>query len=239
MAAPGASESSDRDSTDGPHGETVVVVTGGDPVDPAHLDDLPAGALVVAADSGIEHALAIGLRIDVAVGDFDSVSAGALQAAVAGGATVERHPEAKDATDLELALDAALARGAAHIHVLGGHGGRLDHLLAYAVLLASPRYAGVNLVAQMGEARVNVVRHQATLTGRRGDLVTLLAVHGAALGVTTEGLLYPLRGEVLLPGSTRGVSNELTGAAATVRIEGGVLLAIQPGQAGTHQRRTT
>lgn len=239
MAAPGASDSSERDRSDGARGDTVVVVTGGDPVDPAHLRDLPVGALVIAADSGIEHALAIGLAIDVAVGDFDSVSAGALQAAVAGGATVERHPEAKDATDLELALDAALARGAARIHVLGGHGGRLDHLLANAVLLASPRYAGVHLVAQMGEARVTVVRQEATLTGRRGGLVTLLAVHGAALGVTTESLLYPLRGESLQPGSTRGVSNELTGAVATIRIEGGVLLAIQPGQAGTHQRRTS
>lgn len=225
MAAPGA-----RDS--------YIVVTGGDAPDRAHLADLPAGALVIAADSGIEHALAVGLHIDVAVGDFDSVSPEALQAAADAGAIVERHPEAKDETDLELALDAAVARGARRIHVLGGHGGRLDHLLGNAVLLASPKYAAVGLVAQMGDARVTVVRDEATLLGRREDLVTLLAVHGPAVGVITEGLLYPLRDEDLLPGSTRGVSNELTDTHAWIRVRSGVLLAVQPGQTGTHQRRT-
>lgn len=217
MATPGASDN-------------VIVVTGGDPVDPAHLDELPAGALVIAADSGIEHALAVGLRIDVAVGDFDSVAPAALQAAADAGALVERHPEAKDETDLELALDAAVARGATVVYVLGGHGGRLDHLLANALLLASPRYSHLSLVARMGAARVTVVRGEATLRGCVGDLVTLLAVGGAAEGVTTQGLRFPLHDEVLHPGSTRGVSNELGEPAATVRVAAGVLLAIQPGQ---------
>lgn len=225
MSAPGASD-------------TVIVVTGGDPVHLADLALLPAGAFVIAADSGIEHAQALGLAIDLAVGDFDSVTPSALQAAADAGASVERHPEAKDATDLELALDAALARGARRVHVVGGHGGRLDHLLGNALLLASERFAAVDLVAHMGQARVTVVRDHADLSGAPGDLVTLLPAHGPAVGVTTEGLLYPLVGEDLLPGSTRGVSNELVEARAHVHIRAGVLLAVQPGQTGTHQQRT-
>ncbi len=225
MAAPGASD-------------RFIVVTGGDALVHAHLADLPLGAVVIAADSGIDHALDAGLVIDVAVGDFDSVSPAALDAAARAGALVERHPEAKDETDLELALDAALARGARHIHVLGGHGGRLDHLLGNALLLASPKYAAVDLVAQMGDAFVTVVRAEASLTGRAGDLVTLLAVHGLAGGVTTDGLLYPLHDQDLRPGSTQGVSNELVGTHAQIRVRSGVLLAVQPGQTGTHQPRT-
>lgn len=225
MATPGASD-------------TVIVVTGGDPVDPAHLDELPAGALVIAADSGIEHALTVGLHIDVAVGDFDSVAPSALQAAADAGAVVERHPEAKDETDLELALDAAAARGATRVYVLGGHGGRLDHLLANALLLASPRYAHLSLVALMGAALVTVVRDEARFVGSVGDLVTLLAVGGPAAGVTTDGMRFPLHAETLHPGSTRGVSNELILPVAAVRVAAGVLLAIQPGQTGTHHLRT-
>jgi thiamine pyrophosphokinase len=124
------------------------------------------------------------------------------------------------------------------VHVLGGHGGRLDHLLANAALLASPRYAAVELVAHMGQARVTVVRGEAELSGIPGDLVSLLPLNGVASGVTTEGLLYPLHDEDLLPGSTRGVSNELVDAVARVRLRSGALLAVQPGQAGTHQQRT-
>src|SRR5262249_11223939 len=59
--------------------------------------------------------------------------------AVAAGAVVERHPTAKDATDLELALLAARDRGAAEIVVVGGHGGGLDPLPAHLLL---PRAAG-------------------------------------------------------------------------------------------------
>lgn len=223
MAAPGASD-------------TVVVVTGGDPVEVRHMPPLPEGAFVVAADSGVDRAHALGLRVDVAIGDFDSVTKGALDRAQLDGATVERHPVAKDATDLELAIGAALEQAPQRIIVVGGHGGRLDHLLGNALLLASEAYAGVDLVAQMGPARVTVVRRRAEIMGSAGDLVTLLAVHGAATGVTTDGLLYPLEHERLEAGSTRGVSNELTGDRATVTLEQGVLLAVQPGYPALDER---
>lgn len=216
---------------------TIVVVTGGDPVRPSDRAHVPGGALVIAADSGIDHAYALGLRVDVAVGDFDSASPSALARAEADGASVERHPAAKDATDLELALDAALARGPERIVVLGGGGGRVDHLLANAALLAADRYADVDLVAHLGGATVTVVRRTSELHGARGELVSLLAVHRPALGVRTDGLLYPLAGEDLLPGSTRGVSNELVASPASVSLADGVLLVVQPGQIGTHHLR--
>ena len=225
MAAPSASD-------------MVVVVTGGDPVDPAHLADLPAGARVIAADSGVEHALLLGLSVHHVVGDFDSASAKALATAAAAGASLDRHPAAKDVTDLELALDAALDLGARRIHVLGGHGGRLDHLLANLQLLAHPRYADAVVSAQMGAARVSVVRDAATLRGPIGDLVTLVPLHGSAGGVRTTGLLYPLAGEDLPEGTTRGVSNELIADPATVTLTRGVVVAIQPGQQGTHHQET-
>jgi thiamine pyrophosphokinase len=216
MAAPSASS-------------TVIVVTGGDPIDPAELGLLPEGAFVIAADSGIEHAQALGLPIHLAIGDFDSVAPAALRAAEVAGAAVRRHPAAKDATDLELALHAALERAPRRIDVVGGHGGRLDHLLGNALVLAYAAFAGAELVAHMGAARVTVIRRQATLVGQAGDVVSLLAVGGPAAGVATEGLRYPLHGEVLAAGSTRGVSNELLAERAVVRLTDGVLLAVQPG----------
>ena len=215
------------------------MVAGGGPPAPGAADAVPPGALVVAADSGLDHALALGLAVDVVVGDMDSVSAAGLGAAAAAGTRVERFPEAKDATDLELALDAAVAAGAGRIVVLGPAGGRLDHVLGTAALLAAPRYAGVAVSALLGPARLAVVRPgaPAALSGRPGELVTLLPVHGPAVGVVTDGLLYPLRDEDLPPGTTRGVSNEMVGEAAGVSVRGGMLVAVQPGQLGTHVSR--
>jgi len=206
----------------------ALVFTGGDR--PLHdvLDGLARPVLTIAADSGLEHALALGCPVDLVVGDLDSADPAAVTRAERDGATVERHPADKDATDLELAIAAAQARGVAEVVVIGGGGGRLDHLLANALLLAAPAFADLDVRARIGTADLSVVRTTTSLPGRPGDLCSLLALGGAAVGVRTGGLRFPLHGETLHPGSTRGVSNQLTHSDASVSLDGGVLLAVLP-----------
>jgi len=205
-----------------------LVFAGGDPPAEHVRRHLVAAELVIAADSGLAHARAVGLPVDLVVGDLDSVVAADLDAAVAAGAAVESHPAAKDATDLELALLAARDRGAGDIVVVGGHGGRLDHFLANLLLLATPALAGVRVSALIGDAEVTVVRDHAELSGAPGAHCSLLPVGGPAEGVRTERLRFPLVRETLFPGSTRGVSNEFVVATATVTVDRGVLLAVVP-----------
>jgi thiamine pyrophosphokinase len=189
-----------------------------------HVADLPAGATVIAADGGAELGRMLGLRVDLVVGDLDSISAETL----AGIEHVERHAAEKDATDLELALVAALRFEPERILVLGGGGGRLDHLLGGLLLLAAAAYAHVRVDAQFGAAAVHVIRDERALHGVPGELISLLAVHGPASGVVTGGLVYPLRSETLEPGSSRGVSNVFAAPEARIALEGGVLLAVRP-----------
>ncbi len=231
-------------------GTAAVVVAGGPPgpeagdrereaeVAAAALRGLPGDAWVVAADSGLDRARTLGLRVDQVVGDMDSVSAEALAEATAAG-IAERHPEAKDVTDLDLAVDAALAARPGRLVVIGSAGGRLDHLLALISVLTGPRLAGVAVEAALGPARLVVVRGagQARLPGAPGDLVTLLPAGGPVLGVTTAGLLYPLEDEDLAVGTSRGVSNEVAAAPASVRVRAGVLVVVLPGERGTHLDR--
>jgi thiamine pyrophosphokinase len=208
--------------------ETVVLLAGGDPVVEGLRALLPEGATVVAADSGLEQAARLGLTVAVVVGDFDSVDLAALADAERAGVAVERHPAAKDHTDLELAVLTAERLGAKRVVVVGGWGGRIDHALANLLVLAAPRYAALHLEAIGTGGRVVAVHDRVELTGAPGDLVTLLAVGGPAHGVTTRGLQYPLRGETLEPGATRGVSNVLLEQRATVELTSGTLLAILP-----------
>ena len=105
------------------------------------------------------------------------------------------------------------------ILVLAGDGGRLDHQLSTLLLLASERYAGVQVDALVGEAWVHVVRGARTLEGTPGELVSLLPIGGPAEGVTTEGLVYPLRGETLEAGTSRGVSNVFEADTAHISVE--------------------
>jgi thiamine pyrophosphokinase len=205
------------------------VVSGGPAPDAGAVGPLPACAFVIAADSGLDHAAALGLSVDVLVGDLDSASAPAVHAAEAAGVRIERHPIDKEATDLELALDYALAIGASRVTVVSGGGGaRLDHHLAELVLLAATRFAPLRLDARIGEARAVPIHagEGVSLLGAPGAMLTLLALGGPASGITTSGLRWPLRAETLQPGSTRGVSNEIASGPVRVELTGGTLLAV-------------
>ena len=211
--------------------ETAVVVSAGvaEPeawalVDSDAFDD----AFVVAADAGADGALSFGLHVDLAIGDFDSISAAGLAELERVGTRIERHSRAKASTDLELALDAACAVAPRRILVVGSAGGRLDHLLSSLDLLASTRYSTVELDAVIGGAWVHVIHRSRALAGNPGELISLHALHGTARRVFTEGLAYPLAGANLEPGSSRGISNVFASADAKVSVEQGVLLAIKP-----------
>jgi len=191
-------------------------------------------AVVIAADGGARHALPLGLAIDRWIGDGDSIEPADLAALAATGVRIERAAAEKDATDAELALEAAMATGVEEIVVLGGlGGGRTDHALANLGLLRHPAAVGRRLVLFDGRAaRLSLLDAGAgptkvDLAGREGDLVSLLPLGATADGVTTAGLRYPLRGESLVLGRTRGVSNVRTGPGASVTLESGRLLVIE------------
>jgi len=208
-------------------GQTVVVFAGG--LGRPAAVSLPVGATVIAADSGAGLALDFGLRVDLVVGDLDSISPTTLETIERSGAGIERHSAAKDESDLELALVAALALDPARILVLGGADGRLDHLLGELLLLAADAFSRVEIDAQLGAAAIHVVHGERVLMGAAGELISLFALHGPATGVVTEGLVYELRNEVLTPGSSRGLSNTFAASQARIIVGGGVVLAVRPG----------
>ena len=209
----------------------AIVFAGSQPVAPGVREWLPPGADVVAADSGLHVAGSIGVQVNHLVGDLDSADPAEIDTAVAAGTSVDRYPVEKDATDLELALEAAIDRGAQHVVLVDGGGDRLDHLLGNLLLLASPLFEGIQLQAYCGTARILVARGEdppVMLGGMVGSLVTLLPVGGPARGIVTKRLRYRLSNEDLMPGSTRGVSNELAAHTASVELAEGTLLVIQP-----------
>ena len=193
--------------------------------------------LVIAADGGLRWAQKLGVQVDVVVGDMDSVDGAALAEVEAGGTEIVRHDPDKDATDLELALRLACDRGASSITLIGGHGGRLDHFLGNIALLAAlPK--GVQAQALMGETEIFVThghgtraaeqqREKLVLNGKPGQIVSLIPWGGDAAGIKTEGLRWPLAAETLPLGTSRGISNQMTGTQASVSLESGTLLVIK------------
>ncbi len=183
---------------------------------------------LVAADGGARHMEALGLMPDVIVGDLDSIDERLLARFQEEGAAVERHPVAKDATDLELAIARAVTDGATEILLVGALGGRLDQTLANLLILAQQNW-NVPLAVAEGDQLARVLRgpQQLTLTGPTGGYVSAVALSEEVTGVSYQGLEYPLANATLRLGSTRGVSNTLATSPAQISIDKGILLVIQ------------
>ncbi len=204
----------------------VIVAHGDLEVTPEVEEVVRCADLIVAADGGAAAAVARGWWPHLLVGDLDSAPPEMRAAAEAHGAAVEQHSPRKDETDTELALRAALARGADEVYLLGATGGRLDHALANIFLLALPEAAHARVTILAGRQRLFLIQGRATIEGRPGDLVSLLPIGGDARGIRTTGLEYPLRGETLPLATPRGISNVLTTPRAAVSLESGLLLAV-------------
>ena len=194
--------------------------------------------MVIAADGGARHARHLQVRVDRWVGDGDSVDVATLDALRAGGTTIDRSPTDKDESDTELAIMSALAAGADRLSIVGALGGpRIDHALANMALLSMPELAHLDVRILSAEHRIRLLWADGhgesstprglDLPGRVGDLVSLLPVGADAIGVTTEGLRYPLRDEPLLLGRTRGLSNIRAESSAHVSLRAGHLLLVE------------
>jgi thiamine pyrophosphokinase len=190
-------------------------------------------ATVIAADSGLALAPILGCTVDLVVGDLDSVDPDQLAAARAAGAEVERHPVDKDRTDLAIALDVAMSRSPDRITVVGGHGGRLDHLLANAALFAASAYADTRIVARMGRRHPHggpwrsigdgARRH----TGRTGQPARRPRCRRSASSPTACGSRWTARTWPQVPHRVSATSSPVD--RATVALHDGVLLVVQPG----------
>jgi thiamine pyrophosphokinase len=185
--------------------------------------------VVIAADGGARHCLALGITPDAVIGDFDSVAGAHLESLRVAGTELLRFDARKDETDLELALLHAKKLGAGEVLILAGLGGRWDHTLANLLLTGHPDLRDLAIAFQDGPRRIYPIYSERVIAGLPGDTVSLIPVGGDVEGVTTEGLEYPLSDETLYFGATRGVSNVLLGASATVKVGKGLLLCVVTG----------
>jgi thiamine pyrophosphokinase len=104
-----------------------IVFTGGDGPEPGIIRvNLTANPLIVAADSGLLLAEGAELTPDWIIGDMDSV--GTERLAVYAPEKILRFHSDKDYTDTELAVSFLREKGCGPVWIIGGGGGRIDHL---------------------------------------------------------------------------------------------------------------
>lgn len=183
--------------------------------------------LVVAADGGARHALAVGIVPDLVVGDMDSLGEELALEVGRRGASLERHPERKDMMDGHLAVLAAGERGVTSADFLCATGGKPGAFLAVPHILLTAERIGLRstLVADWGRMFVIEDRPR-VVEGSVRDSVSIFPLSGRATGITLEGMEYPLENAELEPGDTLGFHNELASKEAKISVRSGALLVV-------------
>jgi thiamine pyrophosphokinase len=205
----------------------ALIFVNGELIDPgAARAMVQSDDLIIAADGGARHALALGIIPAVIIGDLDSLSPSEVRDFTDMDVHILRFPQSKDETDMELALGHALRAGHSPIIVIAALGGRLDQMLGNLAMLSSPEALRADVRLDDGLTEAFFVSRKADIHGKPGDTVSFLACGVPAEGVSTEGLVYPLHEETLVPYRTRSISNQMLAEIASVSLKSGLLLCI-------------
>lgn len=183
--------------------------------------------LVLCADGGIRHALALGLTPALLLGDFDSADPALVAEMAARGVPIQRVPVEKDETDTQLAIEEAIRRGATEILLAGASGDRLDHTVSNLLLLPGvPAHIRVSLVDAKNVVYLMRPGGRMTLEGEPGGFISLLPLTPEVTGVVIEGVKWPLNNATLRWGESLGISNRFMETEAFVALREGYLLVI-------------
>ncbi len=179
---------------------------------------------VMAVDAGFAYLEDLGVRPDMALGDFDSLGY------VPTCQRVSRFPREKDQSDLELALERAKTMRYDDVYVYGALGGRIDFELSNLQAAAKYSEAGlcVTLVGEDCAVRALTGPDVLDLPLMDSGTVSVIAMSDRCTGMIERGMVYSLDDEPLTNRESRGVSNELAGLPASVGIASGTVLVFYP-----------
>lgn len=178
--------------------------------------------MIVAADSGLDHAARYRIEPDVIVGDFDSLDTHLLESRYARVPRIQ-YERAKDHTDTEIGLHYLWKQGADAVTIVGGGGGRLDHLLGIAALFDRERYPR-RWITDRDE--VAVIDESMEFTAKIGEVVSFFAVGPDTCCMRSRGLRWELTNLRWKRGDA-GISNECESERCRVEILSGRLLMVR------------
>jgi len=192
----------------------------------AFLEAIKLSDLIICADGGARHLYNSGIKPDVLIGDFDSITPYILEEYKKTGVEIIKYPVRKDMTDTELAVECAVSRGAGRIFIAGAFGTRIDHTLSNLQLLHRLLDSGLEGVLIDENNTVYLIEDRIKIKRKENYKLSLIPATPVVEGIYTGGLAYPLVDAVMKMGTTVGISNEFTSDEAWVSIRKGRLYVV-------------
>lgn len=193
--------------------------------------------LVICADSGLDAAYRLGVKVDYIVGDFDSLSENAIERyrnddiRKSKEVKVIKFPPEKDSTDTDIALEYAMEQKPDEIVILGATGGRMDHFLANVNILMKPLKYGIPTYIVDKYNKIYLIDKDTVIKRKSlwGKYISFQPLTEIVKNVRLSGLKYILDGEDLTIGKSLTVSNEMADGTdeAMISFDTGVIIVIE------------
>ncbi len=201
-----------------------------------YLRELKGCELLLAANGGARLFKLLDLRMDLLIGDQDSLTEAEVDYWQERGAEIIEYPAAKDETDLELCLKHCAEMGAAGVKILAALGGRIDQLLANIYQLEYARETGMEAVILSPEMEIGLIQGDKLFQERQGCRLSLLALDREVSGLQITGCKYNVEHFLLKRRKTRGISNIIKDERAKISADRGSLLYVLfTGESNNHQ----
>lgn len=197
---------------------------------------------LVCVDRGYDVVLQAGLHPEYLIGDFDSVSRSGYdrlkEEKEQYGAKLLALNPVKDATDTEeafLLIEREFGKRPLKVTLLGGTGGRMDHLLAlfYHLRVLLERGIEVAVIDEQNLLWLEKKPVELYRSKQYGTYISFLPATPVVKGLTLRGLRYPLENFDYEMGSGLCVSNEFAEEVAEVDFSEGVLVIIESKDGGS------
>ncbi|WP_462425787.1 thiamine diphosphokinase [Fusobacterium varium] len=177
---------------------------------------------IYCADGGANHLEALGIFPLEIWGDLDSVTKEIIEKYRNNNVRIKKFPKDKDYTDGELILQHISKLNYDEIIIIGGLGGRIDHLLTNLNLIF--KFKNLKFVTE--KERIFSIEKKAELTGLRGKTISFVPFSEKVEGLTLEGFKYPLNKYILHQGDSICMSNIAVDDICKVTFDTGKLMGI-------------
>ena len=205
-------------------GKTAFVFFNGimDGTNPYYKELLKNEKYIFCADGGLKYALEAGVIPLEIWGDLDSANSLLVEKAVSMGSKIIKFDAKKNFTDGELILSELVKKDFDKIIVLGGLGGRTDHLLTNLNLLFK-----FDKVIFLDEREIIFrVDNRTEIKNHNGKTISFIPMSDIVEEITLTGFEYPLTKHTVSRGESLCTSNILRSDNAVIEFKSGKLLGI-------------
>lgn len=184
---------------------------------------------VIGVDGGAEYLYDAGIKPDLIIGDFDTVSEECLNYYSEKGIEINRYPKEKDETDTELAVMKAVSLNCEEIHLFAATGTRLDHLLGniMSMRIAYDKNIKAYIIDEHNRIHIAYKHEEIFKSEQYGKYVSFIPMTSKVTGVTLNGFMYKLTDAVLTNDKGLAISNQIAADTASVQYKDGILLMIE------------